>query len=341
MKEILKKLLVPALSSSVVSYFAEKMVCTGTTIFMFHRFNSTEHGVSGHDPVFLDKCLQYLKDHNYSFVSLEQIVDSIRTNSPLPKRSIAFTIDDGFLDQATIAAPVFLKHNCPVTIFLITGMIDNELWPWDDKIAYLVKHSQQNFIQLEIDGVEKSYTLQDSESRQQATRSIQNWFKTLDAGNIPGYINKLSDATLLPVPEDPPSNYQAMSWDMARELEKKGITFGPHTKSHLILSQLNDKIARQEIEHSWARLTEELASPTPIFCYPTGRDSDFTQREVDNLIRMGLKGAVSTQPTFIDMACTTNNGIYRLPRFSFPDSHSDFVQYSSWIERAKKHLLRG
>ncbi|MCP4270761.1 MAG: polysaccharide deacetylase family protein, partial [Gammaproteobacteria bacterium] len=169
----------------------------------------------------------------------------------------------------------------------------------------------------------------------------QNWFKTLDAENMPEYINKLSEATLVPVPEDSPANYQAMSWDTVRELEKKGIMFGPHTRSHLILSRLDNQNARREIEHSWTRLTEELVSPTPIFCYPTGRDSDFTQREVDNLIRMGLKGAISTQPTFIDMACTTNNDIYRLPRFSFPGSHIDFVQYSSWIERAKKHLLRG
>lgn len=339
MKVLLKNLLIPALTSRPVNAIADLLFTAGIPVFMFHRFNSPADGVSGHDPILLERCLQYLVKHGYNFVSVEQIISSIKNKQSLPKRPIAFTMDDGFLDQATVAAPLFIKYQCPVTIFLISGMLDHELWPWDDRISYLVKNTEQPSISLSLAGQEKSFDTNNSQQQRAVIQEIQNWAKTLDANLVESYLNALSTATGVTLPAEAPANYRAMSWEQARKLEKQGVLFSPHTRSHRILSKLDDISSKFEITHSWKRLTEELDSPSPVFCYPTGRADDFSDREFDYIRHLGLIGAVSTEATFANPENLQANYLFELPRFGFPDSFTDFLQYCSWIERAKTQLL--
>lgn len=335
MKKIIKELLVPLLASKPVSYVAEKYVRPGVPVFMFHRFNSDKNSVKGHKPEYVRQCLQYLKNNNYNFVSIEEVINSIRDKQELPRRSIAFTIDDGFLDHATVAAPIFIEYKCPVTIFLISGMLDGELWPWDDKIAYLINNTQLRRVTFELKEKSLQFSLDDSKQKKDAIGGLQNIIKTLDASFIDEYLKIISNGCELELPAKAPVNYQSMTWDMARELEKKGVCFAPHTHTHTILSQLNEDQSHYEVVNSWKRINEELASPAPVFCYPTGRKTDYTDREIEIIKSAGLIGAVSTEPTSVDPLNDDSNYLYRLPRFGFPQSFSDFVQYSSWIERAK------
>ena len=129
-----------------------------------------------------------------------------------------------------------------------------------------------------------------------------------------------------------------MTWDMARNLEQKGICFAPHTVSHRVLSSLGAEASAREITESWKRLCDELASPLDVFGYPTGRSSDFSERDFTLLRKAGLRGAVSTAPTFVDLDNSDPDYAYMLPRFGLPDSLIDLIQYSSWIERAKSVL---
>lgn len=335
MKQILKNLIVPVLSSTPISTIADRLVTPGVPVFMFHRFNSPENAVHGHDLEHLEQCLRYLKKNNYNFITIEQLIIAIRDGIKLPKRSVAFTIDDGFLDHATVAAPLFIEHQCPVTIFLISGMLDGELWPWDDKVAYIINNTPTSDLKIEIAGRSILYRISDESTRKHAIGSIQNWLKTLDATEMDDHINTISDTCDVPLPETAPGNYQAMSWQQARELERHGIHFAPHSRTHRILSQLSDTDSALEVTQSWLRLKEELSSPSPVFCYPTGRHEDFTAREIDIIRQSGLIGAVATEPTFVNTGIEDPDYLYKLPRFGFPNNYLDFIQYSSWIERAK------
>lgn len=335
MKQLLKNILVPVLASRPVSYLAETFVPDGIPVFMFHRFASAENGVTGHDTAYLHKCLHYLKQHDYHFVSLEQVINALRNNRSLPKRSIAFTIDDGFLDHATIAAPIFIEHQCPVTIFLITGMLDGELWPWDDKIAYLINNAQRSTITFKLNEITSSFSLSDATQYKKIIGQIQNLIKTLDATDTDAYLSAIAAACDVELPTKAPKNYQAMTWESARQLEQQGVYFSPHTRSHRILARLNDSEAEQEIFHSWQRLKDELVSPAPVFCYPTGRAVDFGDREINIIKNAGMLGAVSTETTFISSSNGDPDYLFKLPRFGFPHSFSDFIQCSSWIERVK------
>ena len=344
-KTQLKNMLVPALASRPLSTLMEPFFCHGASVFMFHRFLCRDTDVNGHDPDFLHECLHYLKRNAYHFISIETLIDAINSGTRLPPRSVAFTMDDGFLDQATVAAPVFIEHNCPVTIFLIAGLLDGELWPWDDQVSYLVSHCSKQSLTVDINRQPHTFKISNQAERRHCIHSLQNLFKTQPGEQIDTLIQALSTACSVALPTQAPRNYQPMQWQQARQLEQAGVQFGPHTRTHRILSRLDDESCRHEIEHSWQRLQQELSKPCPVFCYPTGRHIDFGKREAENIAQAGLKGAVSTEPTFCRFPPPSDKQAtgyqYRIPRFAFPDNFNDFAQYTSWIERAKTQLRGG
>lgn len=327
------------LASQSVSDLATRLLGYGIPVFMMHRFVSDGADNGGHTPDFLRRCLQFLKNNGHTFVSLEEVMIALQRRTPLPDKPVVFTMDDGFIDQATLAAPVFSEFNCPATIFLISGMIDGKLWPWDDKVAYIIKNSTHETIEITIDKDKHSFTLDSEQNIYNAISSIQNIIKTMQGESITESLQIIADAAKVAVPVVAPDDYQPMTWDMARSLENKGISFSPHTVSHRILSKLTEEDAEFEIRCSWRRLKDELSSPVPIFCYPTGRVADFGKREIEFLKRNKFIGAVSTVPTFVNMENTSTEYLYSLPRYGLPDNFNDFIQYCTWIEYAKSKLL--
>jgi peptidoglycan/xylan/chitin deacetylase (PgdA/CDA1 family) len=74
-------------------------------------------------------------------------------------------------------------------------------------------------------------------------------------------------------------------------MKKGGITFGAHTKSHPILTWLDDESLSEELKGSKEAI-EKLIGLTPSwFSYP---DGIFTDREERVVRELGFRGAVQT-----------------------------------------------
>ena len=319
-----------------VSSLAIRLFGDGIPVFMLHRMNQDNPDDSGrHTPSYLRRCLDYLIDNGYNFVSIEDIFAYLRGEASLPSRPVAFTIDDGFIDQATIAAPIFIEYNCPVTIFLVTGMLDGKLWPWFEQVDYVITNTRNTVIHLQTPRGQQTFRLDRPQEKMRAIHSMQGLMKAMEDASLTETLAALIAASEVNVPDKAPEGYNSLTWDTARELEKKGIQFGPHTVSHRILSRLDSTDMKFEITASWQRLKEELASPCPVFCYPNGRLSDFGNREIETVKKAGLIGALSTVPTQVDKNAR-GDSLYSLPRLALPASVTDFIQYCSWIQYVKE-----
>ncbi len=336
----LKKIIIPALGSRFVSAAATKILGCGVPIFMLHRMSS-EHfpNLGGTKPDHLRRCLAYLQEQDYTYITLEQLALALKNGRPLPPKAVAFTMDDGYLDQAEVAAPIFHEYNCPLTFFVITGMLDRAVWPWDAQVSWLTETSKKPALVINIAGKCLELKLNSINSRRNAKRTIQNLIREISAEHVPGILHQLTQDADVVIPEQIPAPYTPMTWESARNLETTGVQFAPHSVSHHILSRLTADALEMEILESWNTMQKELAKPVKIFCYPTGRAMDFGQREINALKRQGYLGAVSTSPEYVETQSKQDNQLFRLPRFALPDSIEDFIQYCSWIEYAK-HKFR-
>lgn len=335
MKNQLKKISIPLLSSRLVSSLAVSLFGRGIPVFMLHRIADNTEKQRETTTQHLRQCLEYLVKNEYTFVSLESFIQSLVQHQPLPDKAVVFTMDDGYMDQAEIAAPIFLEFNCPLTFFVITGLLDGTLWPWDAQVSWIINHSRKNQLTLKLDDEIIQVNLPTKDDPYLIREQIRNILKEINAKDIPDIIRQLAVSADVQLPDIPPDEYQPINWDIARNLEIQGVQFAPHSVSHNILSKLNRTSCEQEILGSWQTLKKELRQPLNIFCYPTGRKLDFGPREIEILRQSGFIGAVATTPGYINPEQAIEPQIFRIPRFELPATMADFIQCCSWIEYAK------
>ncbi|MDJ0806107.1 MAG: polysaccharide deacetylase family protein [Gammaproteobacteria bacterium] len=302
---------------------------------MVHRMQVDEQSCTGTSPDHLRRCLTYLKDHDYQLLSLEALIDALHRQSELLDNAVVFTMDDGYMDQALVAAPIFLEFDCPLTFFVITDMVDQQLWPWDAKISWAINESKQQLLRLHLDDEIIVLELGDVHKQRTARNQLRDIIKELATDRIPEILDQVAQSAAIEWPTEMPQAFTPMTWDIARQLEDNGIRFAPHSKSHRILSKVNESSIEDEIMGSWYKLKQELSNPLKVFCYPTGRALDFGPREIELLKKEAFLGAVSTFPGFVQATMSETRDKFRLPRYELPDNMVDFIQYCSWIEQAK------
>jgi len=309
-------------------------------VFLLHRFADESRGIKGHSQAHLEAALTYLKRHDYAVVSVRQVVEAVTNGERLPPKAVAFTLDDGFYDQAKTALPVFESYQAPVTVFLATDMQDHRYWSWDYKLEYAFKHTRYQSLELDLGKGATYVTFANSEDRRNLVRSLRNFNKRLPNQAAESAVKNFAERLEVELPAEAPDEYQPISWEQARSLESRYVEFGPHTQRHPILAQVSDEEAKKEIIGSWNALQTNMANPVPVFCYPSGREGiDFGIREQEIVKQAGLIGALSADPGYVRLK-EANNNLYALKRFSFPDDMAHFKQYCSWLEYAKERMSR-
>jgi len=305
------------------------------TIYVLHRFGVTGMATTQDH---LRRALAHLRRNHYQLLALEEVVRRLRDGGPPLRKAVCFTIDDGYLDQATVGAPVFLEFDCPVTVFLTTGFLDGAVVPWWDKVGYAIQTTSVPMLEVSLAGRPVSYSLSSGKERFQAEMNFLARCKDATDVERRAGIAALGVAAKVTLPDRPVSPNLPMSWDQARCLEGAGVTFGAHTVSHPILSHIGAEAAEWEIKQSWQRLQEELDHPIPIFCYPNGRLTDFGHREIDVIRRLGMTGAVTVDEAHVDMRAADPDAPFRLSRVPLPDTMLDTLFQINGLDRVQAAL---
>ncbi|MCH8533146.1 MAG: polysaccharide deacetylase family protein [Saccharospirillum sp.] len=330
------------LTSRTLSWVMQPLRSQVVPVFMLHRMEDASRAVPGHSVDSLERALQYLKDHDYNVVSVRELVVALQNHQPLPKRAVAFTMDDGFYDQASMALPLFEHYQAPVTVFLATDMLDHQKWSWDYQVEYLLNKANAGSLELKIGSEVLPLMLGSRAEKRLSIRQARAALKSLNLEQVADSMGDLALKVGVDVPEFAPPSYQPMTWGQAARLESNVVEFGPHSRQHLILSQLPEDEAEAEIRQSWATLCEHLKHPVPVFCYPNGRfGKDFTQRDQKLVQRAGLQAAFSADPGYVNLGASVEPGLFAMKRFAFPERFVDFKQYCSWLENGKEKFFPG
>lgn len=112
--------------------------CAYAPTLMYHHIQPMEEAkAAGHQylnvaPETFRTQLQYIKDKGYNVVSMSELIAFFDSGTPLPKKPILITIDDGYKDNHTYAFPILREFSYPATIFLSTGLMNNgDYLNWD------------------------------------------------------------------------------------------------------------------------------------------------------------------------------------------------------------------
>lgn len=307
------------------------------TVFMLHRFQLPGITEGALSPVVLRKFLAHLRKNRFRLEPVDAVVRAYREDPDALSGMVAFTVDDGYAEFASVAAPIFAEFDCPVTVFLPTDFVDGRCWMWWDRVLYAFYESPRRELRHEqlTGGVRRTWA--DASSARLAAIPLIRSLQRARPNDLQERIALLAAELEVGFPMQPPPHFSAMSWDTVRSLARRGVTFGAHTRTHPTLSTLSDAEVHAEIVESWTRLNEETSAVSQVFAYPIGTRRDAGERESRIVEAAGMIGALSGVPDHVTPDCQS---AYSLPRFAIPPSIAEFRLLVGGQERALQLLRR-
>jgi len=107
---------------SIRFFFKKK----GAAILMYHSVGDNNVFFTVRPNEFRRQ-MDYLKNNQYRVISLAELVDALKSDKPLSKKTAVLTFDDGYKDNHYNVFPVLKEYNFPATIFLASGLVGKEI----------------------------------------------------------------------------------------------------------------------------------------------------------------------------------------------------------------------
>ena len=215
-----------------------------------------------------DEQIKLLK-RRMPILNCDEMEDMLLANKPMKRMYAAITFDDGYLDNYRNAFPVLQANSCSALFFLVTSFVGSAHVPWWDEIAYLVRNSRRDRLELSTPA---PLNLSPGEDREPAIRSVLLHFKREDNHSPAQFLEQLREQTGVTVPAP---GRRFLSWDEAREMQQGGQFFGSHTVNHPVLSQLTGEEQARELRNSREEMEAQLGRPVRTLAYPVGTEQAF------------------------------------------------------------------
>ena len=271
--------------------------------------------------------ITYLRKR-FTIISLDELLDLWQTNRLKRDQSYCvITFDDGWKDNYQFAFPVLMKYRIPATIFLATDFIGTARWFWPDQMMLLLEKGRQyttdatdrkaiSTIMAETIGVTLSAAdgiFRRAESGDPIDLdAIIEFCKGVEVGRVHQIIDRLSRALHM----DLPTHRVLLNWDEVREMAGKGVTFGSHSGSHRIMTQIPLSAVKMELIDSRKTMLEQGINPVAVFCYPNGN----FDRDIQDLVReSGYLAAVGCE---VGLELDRPNDLFALKRISLHEDSS-------------------
>jgi len=256
-------------------------------ILQYHRINDHKDQIFSRVPVeVFEKQMEGLSRY-HNVYPLEELVERALRRD-IPPKAVAITFDDGYRDSYDNAFPILKRFGFPATIFLTTGTIESQIPLWHDRVFHAFGETQDPV--ATIGG--KQFPLGTFKERASAIFAFRQYLRNYEYNRWNGLIEQL--CTDLGVAwANCQRNAEKLSWSQVEEMSKYHVTFGAHTVTHPILTNLALPEAMDEVLASKKTIEKRLNAPVRLFAYPNGNRGDFNEPIKHALKEAGFLCAVT------------------------------------------------
>ena len=264
---------------------------------------------------------------NFDCLTLAELEDLITADpgGVAGGRRVVLTFDDGYADNAAIAAPLLRRRGLPATFFITTGFIDGRRPAWWDEIAWILRAAAPQRLELPEFGL----SLDLAAGRAASIRQTTDRYKAIPPQNAERLLDAIADRTGAGRMPQTVAVDVWMRWDDIRRLQQDGFDIGGHTVSHPVLARLPEDQQAEEVTGCFRRLLEELGRPPHAFSYPVGQPDSFTPQSRQAVAAAGFGIAFSF---YGGVARAGHVDRYNVPRFAvdLPFAGSVFRSRVAW-----------
>jgi peptidoglycan/xylan/chitin deacetylase (PgdA/CDA1 family) len=264
-------------------------------ILVYHRVGDgpdqdhcLDPGLISTTPEMFARQMAFLKSA-YHCLSIDELLEALRTGRGVPPRSVMVTFDDGYRDFLELAWPVLHWLQIPSLLFVATDHMEDKgsLYWWDRlyRMCFTTARAQ-----VALPGV-GTYSLESPEARLHAYRALRAHLQRQPCPVTLATVTELEralDVEVAPVGQD-----HLLTWDEVRALSDAGVAIGAHTRTHAIVSCLPLAQVRDEIAGAQEAIQRHFGQTWPVFAYPRGHAEDIGTEVMGMLDSLGFEAAMT------------------------------------------------
>ncbi len=234
--------------------------------------------------------LMMLRDR-YRLLRLDEISRDGGLES-LDRPSVLITFDDGYRDNAEVAAPLLKELGIPATFFLTTEFVQGVRLAWWDHVAYVIKQTARHSFSLDLRTEDADRSAATSPlavdlgdgSPSARTTALMTIISAFLDGRVPDearFLAQLDERAGVDVDAPRLGRELFMTWDQARALadDPSGLfAIGSHAVSHRRLAALDEAEQRDELAGSKRTLETLIGREVDTLAYPYGGPGAFDDR---------------------------------------------------------------
>jgi peptidoglycan/xylan/chitin deacetylase (PgdA/CDA1 family) len=239
----------------------------------------------------LDRMLKCIRRSGWEIVPLEAVPDLLRDKKG--PRFACITLDDGFADNWTSAAPILSAESAPFSVFPVVGFVARRVVPSQELLEWLILKGDRLELRLP-DGTHVIESTGTPEQKQAAfAKAIPYVWR-----DSPGLGEALADAARsLGASIDQFMDETFLSWAQLRLLARTpGASIGTHSMRHRPLASLESKEALEELVISRDILQDTLGISVNCTAYPYGTKKECDEREYQLAMQAGYRIGLTTRP---------------------------------------------
>lgn len=218
-------------------------------------------GLLGPDAAGFRAQAEHLARHA-SVVDLATVLAAVDGDRRLPPRSVMFTFDDAYEDVARHAWPTLRTLGLPAVMFVPTAAPgDRPSWWWDRLHAAIALGRRPSRLETPVG----TLRLDTPAGRASAFGALRHHVKTLAPDAALEFVDAVVDDL-----DGPDGPSPVIGWEELRRMSAEGMTLAPHSRTHAILTTLDDDRLREELTVPFEDLRREVGAAPPVLAYPSG-----------------------------------------------------------------------
>lgn len=240
-------------------------------------------------PADLDNILTGVRENGFHLASMDE-VHEILASRRAAKKFVAFSLDDGYLDNLETALPVFRRHNAPFAVNVTTSLVGCDDNVWWYRLEDLVLQREEIILCDENNRRIESRTLSQKED---AFMAVCRAIRRLDATRRGEFLRRFWETNAVTKNTRP---RLMMDWgEVCRLAADPLATIGAHTVNHFDSVRLTDAELLSELNESRAIIESRIGKPVAHFAFPFGGANAVGAREFALAKKCGFKTAVTTR----------------------------------------------
>ncbi|MDK2973167.1 MAG: hypothetical protein PWP23_2922 [Candidatus Sumerlaeota bacterium] len=230
------------------------------------------------------RILEHLS-HTFHVFNAADLRSALEGHQPRFPEGVLLTFDDGFADNAELAAPLLIKNGIEALLFAATGYIDGTAEPYEYVLArHLATHGDGPVV---VDGIEYARA-------RDAYDAVRSALKKMPRAERDETWRRLRQE--FPAMESP----HLLTWSQLRDFQEKGpFAVESHGVHHAVLAGEERGELAVQLRDSRQRISEQTGRLPTLISYPYGAANSSVHRAAR---RAGYRAGFTTEPVVNNLA---------------------------------------